>query len=201
MYPLLETIAVSDFKAPHIALHQQRMDETFLRLFHRSNPYRLDEILKQIAVPTSALYKWRILYGKDGLESSMELYKPRGIKKIAFHEISIDFDYSFKYSDRSFFDEIRNHYSDCDDVILLKNGFLTDSLFANLAISFQNETQLYTPSTPLLAGTHRKRLLEKGVLKEKRFNIEEISMVKKIVFINAMVEFENSPFFQMEILV
>jgi 4-amino-4-deoxychorismate lyase len=198
MYPLLETIAISDFNAPYIAFHQQRMDDSFLQLFHQPNPFRLEVMLKQITVPTPHLYKWRILYGKDGVESSMALYEPRVIKKIAFHEIPIDFDYSLKYSDRSFFEQVKSQYSDCDEVVLLKNGFFTDSLYANLAIEIKNEAQLFTPSTPLLAGTHRKRLLKEGILKEKRFNVEEISLVKKIVFINAMGEFENSPFFDME---
>lgn len=193
MYPLFETIAIVNFDAPYIAFHQQRMNESFLHLFHQPNCVQLDEVLKQTSISSAQLYKWRIEYGVDGYRSTIELYQPRVIQKISFHEISADFDYSLKYNNRLLFEEIKQQYPLCDEVILLKNGFLTDSLYANLVVEFKNDAGLYTPSTPLLKGTHRKRLLEEGLLKEKSIKIDEISDVKSILFINAMVNFENAP--------
>ena len=54
---------------------------------------------------------------------------------------------------------------DKDDILIVKNGLLTDTSIANIALYDGNDW--YTPLHPLLKGTKRAELLDKGVLKEK----------------------------------
>ena len=76
-----------------------------------------------------------------------------------------------------------------DDIIFIKNGFVTDSLSANLV--FENENGLFTPKTYLLAGTKRALLLEKGIIQEIDISKNDIAFYQKIRFINAMMDLED----------
>ena len=59
---------------------------------------------------------------------------------------------------------------DKDDILIVKNGLLTDTSIANIALYDGNDW--YTPLHPLLKGTKRAELLDKGVLKEKEIKIK-----------------------------
>jgi 4-amino-4-deoxychorismate lyase len=45
----------------------------------------------------------------------------------------------------------------CDDIIIVRNGFVTDASYANLI--FRKGDEWFTPATFLLAGTMRAFLL------------------------------------------
>ena len=51
----------------------------------------------------------------------------------------------------------------CDDVIIVRNGLITDSSYANLI--FFDGREWITPKVPLLEGTCRARLLASGKIK------------------------------------
>ena len=62
------------------------------------------------------------------------------------------------------FSEMLDKKGDCDDILIIRNGLITDMSYANVA--FFDGTQWLTPRIPLLAGTCRERLLETGPIRE-----------------------------------
>ena len=67
----------------------------------------------------------------------------------------------------------------------MKNGLLTDTSIANIALYDGNDW--CTPLHPLLKGTKRAELLDKGVLKEKEIKKEELSSFSAVRLFNAMI--------------
>ena len=76
---------------------------------------------------------------------------------------------------------------DASEIIIVKNGLITDTSIANIAILFQNEW--ITPKTPLLLGTTSQRLLKDGIIKPQDISIDMIQRATKIATLNAMVDF------------
>ncbi|RUM56328.1 MAG: 4-amino-4-deoxychorismate lyase, partial [Nautilia sp.] len=69
----------------------------------------------------------------------------------------------------------------------VKNGLITDTTISNLA--FFDGNNWITPKTPLLKGTKREELIQKGFLKEKEIKIEDIKHFKKFAMMNAIIGF------------
>ena len=99
-------------------------------------------------------------------------------------------DYSFKYADRTEWNALLEQKTGCDDILIVKNGYITDTSFSNVV--FENETGLFTPSTYLLAGTKRQSLLQKGIIKEAEISIENIGLYSKLYLINTMIDIEDN---------
>jgi 4-amino-4-deoxychorismate lyase len=61
-----------------------------------------------------------------------------------------EIEYTHKTTDRNALNRLFEQRKKADDIIIVKNGQLTDSLFANLV--FESHTgELFTPKNPLLA--------------------------------------------------
>jgi 4-amino-4-deoxychorismate lyase len=101
-----------------------------------------------------------------------------------FH-VSDDFSYDFKFAKR---DLLNNLILDNQEVIIVKNGFLTDTTYANIALK-QGE-KWYTPSEPLLEGTKRDFLIENKLIFPKQLHINELHHFSHIKIFNAMMESE-----------
>ena len=82
--------------------------------------------------------------------------------------------------------ELKKGLKENEDIIIVKNGFVTDSSFSNLI--FFDGKEWYTPSTPLLKGTTRARLLNEKKITERVIKIEDIKNYKSISLINAFNE-------------
>jgi 4-amino-4-deoxychorismate lyase len=100
--------------------------------------------------------------------------------------------YDLKYSNRINIDKLWNLRQDCDDIIIVKNGNITDSRFANLVL-FDGQKWL-TPDTPLLNGTCRQRLIDEKIITPKRITIEDLFHYSKLTTINAMIGFNPNRF-------
>lgn len=132
------------------------------------------------------IVKWRIVYG-DGLpiESQMSNYvKPRITSLTLVDGQGIE--YSKKYENRSEIDGLRALRGSCDDVLIIRNGMVSDTSFCNIV--FENESGLFTPSTPLLKGTKRQRLIDEGIIIECPIKASDIPKYRRAYLINAMIE-------------
>lgn len=74
-----------------------------------------------------------------------------------------------------------------DEVLLVKNGLLTDTVICNIAV-FDGFNWL-TPTTPLIYGVNRAQLLEDGKIIEKDIRLNELENFSRIRLFNAMIEF------------
>ena len=93
--------------------------------------------------------------------------------------------YSYKFLDREALNRLKKE-APTDEVIFIKEGMVTDSSYANLV--FSDGVKWYTPTTFLLNGTCRQRLLKEGKIEERPIFQEDITSFRYIGLINAMLD-------------
>jgi 4-amino-4-deoxychorismate lyase len=103
--------------------------------------------------------------------------------------------YEHKFLDRSCLDKLFETTL-ADDVLIVKNGLLTDTSFANIV--FFDGDRWVTPSTPLLHGTKREYYLEIGRIKEVELTVDDLPRFQKAMLINAMLDLETGPSIEMK---
>lgn len=183
-----EVIKICNGKIFNLPAHIERMNFTLQYFFGSTIPFSL----KDEDIPLEfreGLVKCRIVYSLENLEIEYSHYKFRDINSLKIiHDNSID--YSFKYADRTAFERLMTQKENCDDILIVKNGFVTDTSFTNVV--FESDKGLFTPSTYLLPGTKRQTLLKERVIKEKVIRIEDIEDYRKLYLINAMMGIEDN---------
>jgi len=181
---LVETISVIDGKALHLGYHQERLNRSQKALFESFVPIHLNEIIKP---PSSqGQLKCRVIYAEDLIDVSFSTYHEKEIKSLKI--IESDIDYSFKYCNRDELNELYAKREDADDILIVKNGLITDSSFANVA--FWDGFKWITPKSPLLKGTTRERLIKNGFLVQRDIYIDEIKKFNSFALMNAMIGFK-----------
>jgi 4-amino-4-deoxychorismate lyase len=190
MYQLLESIRIENRELQNLRFHNQRFNEARKMLFGKTDQVKLEELVRLPEKLGNERYKCRALTNGEGFSFDIALYHQREIKtlKIVIYD---EIDYTYKTTDRSVLDHVYSLRGNCDDVIIVKNGMMTDSWAANLL--FFDGSRWLTPSTPLLKGTQRQFLLSKGIISEALIRLGDIGTFKKVKLINAMIDFERAP--------
>lgn len=183
-----EVIKICNGKIFNLPAHIERMNFTLQSFFGSTIPFSLND--EHIPLEfREGLVKCRIVYSLENLEIEYFHYIFREINSLKIiHDNSID--YSFKYADRTAFEKLMAQKENCDDILIVKNGFVTDTSFTNVV--FESDEGLFTPSTYLLPGTKRQTLLKERVIKEKVIRIEDIKDYRKLYLINAMMGIEDN---------
>ena len=186
MYQFVETIKMINGCVCNLSYHNDRLNNTRHYFWQTDEDIDLNDYI----IPqenNNDIIKVRVLYGKDGIEDvSYSKYAMRNIKRLKIVSDS-NIEYRFKSADRSATNALADKKKDCDDIIISKNSLLTESSFTNIAL-FDGHSW-YTPKHPLLKGTKRALLIEKGIIKEKDILENEIYKYKAIRLFNAMIEF------------
>ena len=184
MQQFVETIKIKDGKALNLSFHQSRMCRTMRHFFADAPVPALADVLSP--TPDMQFYKARVLYDGQGVVDVQ--YAPYTMREIRSLKVVVDdrIDYSFKSADRSSLNRLTTQKGDCDEIIIVKNGLVTDTSFTNIAV-FDGE-QWLTPRHPLLMGTKRASLLEKHILKEADISVETLMRAQKVSLINAMID-------------
>lgn len=179
---LLETIKCEDGKISNLFYHQKRCDRSRKILYKVKDTLALSPL---IFPPSKGLYRCRILYGKE--IQNIE-YIPYHIKEISsLKVVSATIDYPFKYAKRDAFQTLLDQHPEVDEVIIEKDGYLTDTTISNIA--FYTGEVWHTPKTPLLKGTMRQQLIDKGLIHEKVIKKSNLSDYTHVALINAMIGF------------
>jgi len=198
MFPLLESLKLKDGQIQHPEYHQARMNVSMRELFPLTELIKLNDVISIPEHCRSGLFKIRITYGTSVEQIDIEPYSFRIIQslKIVHHET---IDYHLKSGNRQILQHLFAQRENCDDIIIVKNGNITDSFAANL-LFFDGE-EWFTPTTPLLKGTKRQVLLDRKIISEKRIREEDIPNYTKIGLINAMIDFAEMPVIPIEKIV
>ena len=98
------------------------------------------------------------------------------------YDDKIQFPHKMKLRDD--LDRLRKKQADCDEIIIVKNGLLTDAFYYNIVI--ENNDGLFTPKNPLLPGIMRSKLIQKHKIKVKDLNVMDLKLSKHIYLINAL---------------
>lgn len=171
-----ETIKCDDFEVFNLDYHQERIAKTV----------GLNINLGDYIYPsTSELLKCKIIYDDMGVtEVTFTPYKKRDINSFAIiYDDNIQ--YSKKSVDRTQLDLLFSQKESADEIIIIKNGLVTDTSIANIAIF--DGTNWITSKQPLLEGTTRARLLDEGEIFEKDITVKMLKDAKKIALLNAMI--------------
>lgn len=195
MCPFVESLKLEDGKIQNLDYHTERLTRSRKEFYPEAEDINLES---QLIIPEkykSGLFKMRVLYGRTIDKIEFEPYIFRTVKslKVVHHE---SIDYHLKFTDRQILQELFAQRADCDDIIIIKNGFVTDSFAANLL--FFDGDKWYTPTTPLLKGTKRQFLLDRGFIAEKEIREEDIKTYQKVGLINALIDIEEMPVVSVE---
>lgn len=187
---LLETIRFEKGEFSNLPFHQNRMNNSQKMLFDRIDEIDLVSTLKPHTadLPDNQLFKCRIVYDAEIRKIEFIPYKFPNISSLKLVNCD-EIEYGHKYLDRGQINELSAQKGKADDIIIVKNGLITDSSFANLL--FCNGEQWITPAFPLLKGTQRAMLLEQERIITADIRPSDLRHFKKVRLINAMLRFED----------
>ncbi len=185
----LETIKIENGTVCNFDFHQRRLAETAY-LHYKTEPF-LD--IKMSGIPQKLRdkrVKCRILYAEDILSVEFHAYQAKQIRSLQIVEDN-NIIYNYKYADRSSLNRLLEKRDGADEIIILKNGKITDSSYSNLVFETR-DGQLFTPESFLLNGTKRQFLLQNGTISEKEISVNDLHLYERVYFINAMLDLEDN---------
>lgn len=193
MCRLLETLRYENGRFHNLKYHRQRMNYARKMLFHLTDEIDLDKTLlkaakEQLPNENSGLFKCRVVYDSRILEIRFSTYVLPQIRSLRLVK-SDDINYAFKYEDRGSLNRLFALRGDADDILIVKNGLVTDTSFCN--VLFFNGRQWLTPEQPLLRGTRRAALLEKERVETAVIRADDLHNFTKVRLINAMIRFTD----------
>lgn len=190
MCQLFETIKCRDGELYNLKFHQARFEKAQNEYFGIS-PHA--NLFKEIEIPEFAktgLFRCRVTYSKQIEKIEFIPHRYREIKSLKLMEEN-KIDYTFKYTDRENLQKLFELRGNCDDIIIVKNGNITDSFAANIVLFDGNKW--LTPDTPLLPGTQRAKLLTERIIFEEKIKVNDLGNFEKIGLINALNNLQEMP--------
>ncbi len=182
---LIESICCVDGVLKNLHYHNARMNNSRYQLFGCKDVINISDSTTIPHYVKKGIWKLRIHYDMTINYIEYELYRKKSIQSLKLlYDDSID--YSFKYADRSHLTQLFEQRGEADDILIIKNGFVTDSSSANVV--FYDGKEWFTPTTPLLLGTKRAKLLDEGIIKERYITVKDISLFTHISLINAFLD-------------
>ena len=163
MYPLFETIRVFNGVPQHPKWHFQRMKAAWRELWPSEKPVFNGSFPPVPVEFKTGVVRCNMRYGPGGFQADFSPYEKRAIRSLKLAACDT-IDYHLKYTDRSGIESLFALRGECDDILVVKKGLLTDTSVSN--IIFYDGTAWITPKHPLLRGTCRQRLLESGRIRE-----------------------------------
>lgn len=174
-----ETIKCDDFEIFNLEYHNKRV----------ANTIGLNINLQEyIYPPSEENLRCKITYNDyEVLNVEYLPYTKREINsfKLVFND---EISYSKKYLDRKNIDELFLKKENADEIIIIRNGVVTDTSIANIAIFYENIW--ITSKDCLLNGTTKARLIEEKLLIEKNITVDMLKNASKIALMNAMIGFD-----------
>lgn len=180
---LLETIKIAEGVIANLPYHQDRCDQSRQTLFQSADILNLTSVIQP---PQTGLYRCRILYGEKLHSIEYIPYVQKEINSLKIVPSNID--YALKYANRDALNTLLQSNKEVDEVIIEKEGYLTDITIANIA--FYDGKQWFTPENPLLKGTMRAKLISEGFLQQREIRKKDLNNYTQVALINAMLGFK-----------
>lgn len=184
MSPFIETIRIEDGRVYNLAYHNRRMNETRRRLPGQVTPLDLGGFIRPENKP--GRIKCRIEYEKEILKVEYAAYQIRPVSSLRL-VVADGAAYPYKSTDRSVLDRLFALRGAEDDVLIVRCGMLTDTSICNVAL--WDGARWVTPASPLLAGTKRASLLDRGEIVTGDIRPGDLPGYSRIRLFNAMIEF------------
>ena len=184
MCQFIETIRIENGKALNLGFHNYRFNKTRRDIFECNLPVNLADYIQPGEYIERT--KCRIEYQDEVEKVEYQPYTIRPVKSLRM-VTSDGLDYTYKSSNRQKLDELFKQKSEADDILIIRDGFLTDTSIANIAL--WNGEQWETPEKPLLEGTMRASLLGKGLIVPAAIRPHDLSRYSRVRLFNAMIGF------------
>ena len=181
---LVESIKIYNGRMYNIALHEARANQARAALWGINQKI---DLRKHIIIPDTCktgLVKCRVSYDTSIREITYEPYSVRDIKTLKIIETGEDLHYSYKWAERPQLDRLYGLRDDCDEIIIVQHGLVTDAYYYNLV--FEKDGRYFTPMKPLLAGVQRARLLNSRKITPIEIGASQIADYESIHLINAL---------------
>ena len=185
---LIESIKLLDGKFYNLEYHERRMVRSLRSLFGIGPSLALEKFVTNSAVPEKGLYKCRVLYDASSMEKEFTPYRVRPLRRVRV-VTDDDISYQFKFVDRQGLNRLWELRGDCDDVLIVKDGKVTDCTYSNIV--FRKGRDWFTSDSPLLEGTMRQNLIDRNKLHVREILPKDIRSFDSFKVINAMLEFES----------
>lgn len=184
MCRFIETIRISNGEICNLSYHDKRLNDTRRHFWKSSPEIQLKDHIKPVS--ETGVIKVRVEYGEKGIENiSYTPYVLRRVQSLAILR-SDTIEYTYKSTDRDAINQLFEQRGSDDDILIVKQGLLTDTSIANIAL-FDGDNW-YTPRKPLLKGIKRTLLLEKGILHEKELTPKDLPSFSTVRLFNAMID-------------
>lgn len=184
MCQFIETIRIENGKALNLGFHNYRFNKTRRDIFECNLPVNLADYIQPGEYIERT--KCRIEYQDEVEKVEYQPYTIRPVKSLRM-VTSDGLDYTYKSSNRQKLDELFKQKGEADDILIIRDGFLTDTSIANIAL--WNGEQWETPEKPLLEGTMRASLLGKGLIVPAAIRPHDLSRYSRVRLFNAMIGF------------
>ena len=185
-FPLFESVCVVNGTIQNTAFHEKRFQYAYYEYFRNHPKFELFDHIEIPLTHQQHKVKLRISYGEAEKEHIFQPYQKKEKKtlKLVSHDA---IDYHLKLEEREPIHALYALKGNCDDVLIVKQGHITDSSYAN--IIFWDGKTWYTPSTYLLKGTKRSQLLHDGLIRETPIELNDLERYQGFQLINAMLDF------------
>ncbi|TAL64714.1 MAG: hypothetical protein EPN88_10560 [Bacteroidetes bacterium] len=187
---LVETLKVKNGNILNIRFHNERMIRSLYGIYGLRSSANLENIITIPEFACSGVSKCRVIYDDKTFKVEFLPYTIRPVRSL---KIIIDENicYPYKYVARDKIDRLLELRGDCDDILIIKNGMVTDSSYANVIFK-DSDSKWVTPLTCLLPGTRRADLLQRGIITEKKISHMDLYKYSEVKLINAMIGIEDT---------
>ena len=190
MYQLVESIKIKEGVPFNLDYHNERYRRTQKELFGINSKINLEDVIDVPSYASCGIVKCRIEYDTAIKKVEYIPYIRQTISSV-IPVLDNEIDYKYKYLDRTALTELKKVCGPNEDILIIKNGYVTDSSSAN--VIFRTITgDWVTPNTCLLRGTKRESLIRKGIITETEIKAVNIKEYTEIRFINAMIDIEDT---------
>lgn len=198
MYPLFETLQIKDGQILNIEWHEKRYQTSYYAYYGQ---YSTKNLIRNIKIPLSfqqGIVKLKISYNLLKQRSDFQQYPNTPIQTLKIiHDNTID--YQLKYTDRSHLQLLVEQKGDCDNILIVKNGEITDTSFTNIV--FYDGMNWFTPLNPLLKGTCRAKLLQEQRIQEKIITLDNLFNFQGFQLINALRPLKENQMIPMDCII
>lgn len=187
---LVESIKIENGSMLNVCFHNERMIRSLYGVFGVTKEPDIEKLIVVPEFAKTGVYKCRLIY--DDKSSQVE-FIPYSIKPVRSLKLIIDENicYRYKYVARDNINRLMDLRGDCDDILIVKNGMVTDSSYANVVFS-DSAGKWVTPATFLLPGTRRASLLSQGLITEAIISSSDIKKFTEVKLINAMLGLDDT---------
>ena len=191
-FPLFETLCIEKGRWQNLDYHQARINRSLKEYYGCCFPFiSLEKIIHMhntlLSLDNNTLFRCRLDYNNQDYHIQIFPYVRKEYKNFQ-PVICNNIDYHLKYNNRQLLNELLKQKGNCDEIMIIKDGYVTDCSIGNLL--FRNGDVWFTPNTPLLKGTQREKLLAEKKIIETTILLKDLQKFSEIRLINALNPFD-----------